>query len=122
MHCQLRVSAMKAATIHCPPRHAGGNGSDVHRPARRAGGKSADVHVPVTCMYRLDVPAREAVTCMYERRKPRSPGGNHMLVPRRLGRPRGDLPSLSGSGNVDLYGGAVVERASISGSGSLTQH
>ena len=30
--------------------------------------------------------------------------------------------TLSGSGNVDLYGGAVVERASISGSGSLTQH
>jgi hypothetical protein len=30
--------------------------------------------------------------------------------------------SLSGSGNVDLYGGAVVERATISGSGSFTQH
>jgi hypothetical protein len=29
--------------------------------------------------------------------------------------------TLSGSGNVDLYGGAVVERASISGSGSFTQ-
>jgi hypothetical protein len=30
--------------------------------------------------------------------------------------------SLSGSGNVDIYGGAVIERASVSGSGSLTQH
>jgi hypothetical protein len=30
--------------------------------------------------------------------------------------------TLSGSGNVDLYGGAVVERASISGSGSFTKH
>ena len=30
--------------------------------------------------------------------------------------------TLSGSGNVDLYGGAVVEQASISGSGSFTQH
>jgi hypothetical protein len=30
--------------------------------------------------------------------------------------------TLSGSGNVDLYGGAVVERASISGSGSFNQH
>jgi len=29
--------------------------------------------------------------------------------------------TLSGSGNVDLYGGALVERASISGSGSFTQ-
>ena len=29
--------------------------------------------------------------------------------------------TLSGSGNVDLYGGAVVEGASISGSGSFTQ-
>jgi len=29
--------------------------------------------------------------------------------------------TLSGSGNVDLYGGAVVERASISGSGSFNQ-
>jgi hypothetical protein len=30
--------------------------------------------------------------------------------------------TLSGSGNVDLYGGAAVEHASVSGSGSFTQH
>ncbi len=30
--------------------------------------------------------------------------------------------TLSGSGDIDLYGGAVVERPSISGSGSFTQH
>jgi hypothetical protein len=30
--------------------------------------------------------------------------------------------TLSGSGNIDLYGGAVIDRASVSGSGSLTQH
>jgi uncharacterized protein YdeI (BOF family) len=30
--------------------------------------------------------------------------------------------TLSGSGNVNLYGGAAIQHASISGSGSLTQH
>ena len=30
--------------------------------------------------------------------------------------------TLSGSGDIDLYGGAVVDRANISGSGSFTHH
>jgi len=30
--------------------------------------------------------------------------------------------TVSGSGSVDLYGGAVLERVDVSGSGSITQH
>ena len=30
--------------------------------------------------------------------------------------------TVSGSGSVDLYGGAVLERVDISGSGSITRH